>query len=225
MVLAPFYSAIVRMPARAGFTYFILGQRPYGGTTLRTIEPGGVHANLGEGPEPSLAAFLAALEERITGGQARRARTLPIGQRPGWGESPGLWEREGSLRDVVIQNTDRSDWAALLRLCAEYPCSYRFDGEPAVLPTLTDLLEDRSGSHCLTVEIGRTTANCHFASVDELELDLDPREVEGPEAQEAILEFVERLAKRTGKRTMVTGESDREAIYLAFDPAVGRWSV
>lgn len=175
--------------------------------------------------EPASLPFLAALDERITRGQTRRARTLAVGQRPGWGESPGLWEREGSLRDVVVQNTDRYDWAVLLRLCAEYPCSYRFDGEPAVLPTLTDLLENRSGSHRLTVEIGRTTANCHFASVDELELDLDPREVESPEDQEAILEFIERLAKRTGKQALMTGENDREVIYLMFDPAAGTWSV
>ena len=66
VVLAPFYSAIVRVPGRAGLGYYILGQRPFGGTTLRMVEPGGVNANLGEGPEPTLAAFLAALDERIT---------------------------------------------------------------------------------------------------------------------------------------------------------------
>ncbi len=61
--------------------------------------------------------------------------------------------------------------------------------------------------------------------MDELELDLDPREVESPEDQEAILEFIERLAKRTGKQALMTGENDREVIYLMFDPAAGTWSV
>ncbi len=60
-VLAPFFSAIVR--ASAGLEYYVLGQRPYGGTTLRKVTPG-MNMNLGEGPEPALGALLAALTRR-----------------------------------------------------------------------------------------------------------------------------------------------------------------
>ena len=61
IVLAPFFSAIVR--ASEGLEYYVLGQRPYGGTTLRKVTPG-MNMNLGEGPEPELGAFLAALTRR-----------------------------------------------------------------------------------------------------------------------------------------------------------------
>jgi len=43
--------------------YFVLGQAPSGhGTTLRTVTAGGVNANLGPGPPPTLDALLRELD-------------------------------------------------------------------------------------------------------------------------------------------------------------------
>jgi hypothetical protein len=63
-VLAPHFSAILR--GAGGVHYFILGQAPIGGgTTLRCVLHDGANCNLGPGPEPTLAAFLNAIRERI----------------------------------------------------------------------------------------------------------------------------------------------------------------
>ena len=64
-VLAPFFSAIIHAPETDETAYYILGQRPFGGTTLRRISPEGINANLGEGPAPELNAFLESLRQRI----------------------------------------------------------------------------------------------------------------------------------------------------------------
>jgi hypothetical protein len=67
LVLAPYFSAIIRWSGRAETQYFILGQAPIGGgTTLRCILPEGINGNLGPGPEPELSAFLDALREQTT---------------------------------------------------------------------------------------------------------------------------------------------------------------
>ena len=64
VVLAPHFSAILR-DADGVTDYYVLGQAPIGGgTTLRHVSDG-VNANLGPGPAPSLAAFLASLKERL----------------------------------------------------------------------------------------------------------------------------------------------------------------
>lgn len=60
MVLAPYFSSVVETKDR-GVHYFILGQSPMGGTTLRTVTPDGANANLGPGTEPALDAFLARI--------------------------------------------------------------------------------------------------------------------------------------------------------------------
>lgn len=65
VVLSPHFSAIVRR-ADGGTDYYILGQAPMGGgTTFRHVSADGVNANLGPGPEPTLAAFLGTLNERL----------------------------------------------------------------------------------------------------------------------------------------------------------------
>ncbi len=61
-VLAPHFSAIVeRIDDENAVQYFVLGQNPNGVTTLRSLERDGVNANLGEGPEPKLEAFVKTL--------------------------------------------------------------------------------------------------------------------------------------------------------------------
>lgn len=65
LVLAPYFSAIVRDAASDSSTYYILGQAPMGGgTTLRHLSSDGMNSNLGPGPQPVLADFLAAVQGR-----------------------------------------------------------------------------------------------------------------------------------------------------------------
>ena len=59
--LVPYFSAIVRRRDTEAVSYYTLGQAPFGGTTLRLVTWDGINANLGPGPEPVLAAFLARL--------------------------------------------------------------------------------------------------------------------------------------------------------------------
>ena len=64
IVLAPYFSAVVRSNDKVP-QYFVLGQAPIGGgTTLRCLLPEGMNCNLGPGPEPSLRAFLDAIRDR-----------------------------------------------------------------------------------------------------------------------------------------------------------------
>jgi hypothetical protein len=65
IVLAPYFSAMVREKNGGAVRYFILGQSPGGGTTLRGVSPD-INANLGPGCEPELEAFLQLLRERIS---------------------------------------------------------------------------------------------------------------------------------------------------------------
>lgn len=64
LVLAPHFSAILHFTDDNQVRYFTLGQRPTAGTTLRSVTADGVNANLGEGPEPQIDAFINALKSR-----------------------------------------------------------------------------------------------------------------------------------------------------------------
>jgi hypothetical protein len=63
-VLAPYFAAIIDDHSSGRGAYYILGQRPGGGTTLRSVTADGVNANLGPGPQPTVASFLRCLTKR-----------------------------------------------------------------------------------------------------------------------------------------------------------------
>lgn len=64
IVLAPYFSAMIRTRTDGSVRYFILGQSPDGHTTFRSVTPD-INANLGRGCEPRLDAFVALLRERL----------------------------------------------------------------------------------------------------------------------------------------------------------------
>jgi hypothetical protein len=48
--------------------------------------------------------------------------------RPNFHEVPGLWERDGSLRDIYVHDTNAVHWDRFDRLLSQYECTYTFDG-------------------------------------------------------------------------------------------------
>lgn len=63
-VLAPYFSAMIVDRTSGDAQYFVLGQAPLGGTTLRSVTANGRNTNLGSGPEPGVEAFLEAIRVR-----------------------------------------------------------------------------------------------------------------------------------------------------------------
>jgi hypothetical protein len=156
------------------------------------------------------------------------ARTLGVAtktvvDRPTLNQPADLWLVDGSLRDIYVLNADPGDWDALLALAQAYPHEYTRDGVSASLPSLTSIFHDRDHSHLLSVLAGNVRINCHFFLSDEIELDIDPREVTGPEEHAAVLQFVEQLARATGKDAVLTPESTHEIVLLHYGQADQAW--
>ena len=64
-VLAPHFSVVIFFADTRNAVYYILGQRPFGGTTLRSVTAEGMNFNLGPGPEPDLNEFLEFLPGKM----------------------------------------------------------------------------------------------------------------------------------------------------------------
>lgn len=63
-VLAPYFAATIDDHSSGRRAYYVLGQSPGGGSTLRSVTADGTNANLGPGPEPTAASFLQCLRKR-----------------------------------------------------------------------------------------------------------------------------------------------------------------
>ena len=101
-----------------------------------------------------------------------------------------LWETDGSLRDVYVERMTIDRWRSFLSLAQQNNGRYSSDGDAMAPPDAAEIFNDRARSHLLALVIEGVQINCHFFIKDELELDIDPREVVATGAHAAVLRFL-----------------------------------
>jgi hypothetical protein len=60
--------------------------------------------------------------------------------------------------------------------------------------------------------------NCHFFTEQEIELDLDPREVNSEERLNSLFRFMKVLGKHLGKEVILTLENSPHLVLLRTSP-------
>lgn len=129
---------------------------------------------------------------------------------------------DGSWRDIYVLDTTLSDWqVALDRLRQFEPAPiYRVDGEARAIPDRAeDAFETRASAVALlSFSIGKAVLNCHFFAVDEIEFDLDPREIGDSDQFETLVGFMGLLGELTGKVVLLTPENFKESPILRYSP-------
>jgi hypothetical protein len=129
---------------------------------------------------------------------------------------------DGSWRDICVSGTTVAHWQRMLDSIrsAGYRLTYFRDGQPGELPTkATDAFPlpgecDRR----LSVWFGDVLANCHFFNVEEIEFDIDPREVKGQHELDALFRLMRCLAQATEKAVVLTAENMRETVIFRVSP-------
>ena len=136
-----------------------------------------------------------------------------------WSELQSEFEWDGSLRDIYILNTTLADWRSAIRALSEsgLPLSFKTQGAMSSLPAdVADVFDSSDG--LLSVDLDGMLLNSHFFGTDEIEFDLDPREVTTGDRATALAGFLAILGTATGKPVILTRENAREAIILQWNP-------
>jgi hypothetical protein len=148
-----------------------------------------------------------------------------IVQRPAVNQLSDIWFIDGSLRDVYIFNTVSADWDAFLRLAQSYPHEYTSDWEAKSLPTAASIFQDREHSHLLCILAGSVRIRCHFFVMEEIELDIDPKEIKGEGEHVAVLQLVEQLSQAIQKDAVITLETSPDNVLLKYEHARFSWQL
>ena len=136
-----------------------------------------------------------------------------------------LWECDGSYRDVYIKPVTLADWEKLCVVGTEYGLRYWCEGRELNLPAVSEIFGNREHPHLMTLYAGSVRLNCHFLLPTEIELDIDPREIDGPENHYAVLRLLEHLSAATNKRLIITAENSEDMVLLAFEPTTRAWKI
>jgi hypothetical protein len=131
---------------------------------------------------------------------------------------------DGALRDIYVFNTDLDDWNRVAEFISRSGLEYQFSGAwaglafPSEISRLFQCGPD-SDRTCLGIQICGVLVNCHFFMIDEIDFDLVPNEIDGPEKLQGILHFMLGMAKATGKPVLLTMENRREDVFFRCGPS------
>lgn len=144
-----------------------------------------------------------------------------------WNDVSQIFEADGSLRDVIVRETSEADWDKLIRLSFSLgSVSYENDGKTQELPTsAAQLLGDSDHAHCMKIDLGGPVANAHFFTSEEIELDLDPREVGSQAALDKVLGFCRKLSLELERDVAITEESNPDAVLFWYSFHQRRWQM
>jgi hypothetical protein len=142
-----------------------------------------------------------------------------------WTEIAAELTWDGAWRDIYVVGTTLRDWQRVLdSLHANNPKTVAFnvDGEETSFPPSAEVIFERrqEAATLLQVTVGNMHLNCHFFCQDEIEFDLDPRELQGEEDLDALAGFMSILANETGKPAILTHENTQKAVILTVPPLV-----
>jgi hypothetical protein len=143
---------------------------------------------------------------------------------PNWSAIRDEFIFDGALLDLYVLGTTVWDWTLLLRTLGRtgYRLTFQSGGKVEALPgDAQSLFQSREPSHLLKIDVSGIQVICHFFADEEIEFDVDPREVDGQERLDALIGFLVFLSRTLGKEAILTPENFREKPILRVLPPDG----
>lgn len=131
----------------------------------------------------------------------------------------GDFAPDGALRDIYAFECGLGEWDRLLRMVgrSRWPARFLVDHADAPMPAdVGDIFEDSERTHGLRIDVSGLVLHCHFFTVTEIELDLDPREMTGARFG-PFTEFLRDLGDAVGRNIFVTQDNSPELAFLVYD--------
>jgi hypothetical protein len=130
---------------------------------------------------------------------------------------------DGSYRDIYIRNTSLSDWQAFHefikneRLCIEiFKDGARVEFDDLSVEEIFKLTEQFAIRMCFYLDT--LSVHCNFFTIEEIELDIDPKEVIDERIYNNVIEFLLKLSKAVNKEVVLTPENCPDYVILRSLP-------
>ncbi|MEU1378079.1 hypothetical protein ABZ442_31180 [Streptomyces triculaminicus] len=136
-------------------------------------------------------------------------------------------ETEGCLPDVFVKGTNIGDWQAFLDLIPArgWWSEYAEGGSVLPLPSAERVLSRPPDAECPQLRVRPVPdmeAIFRFLSDDEIDFDVDLRELQGQERVDLLCDFLRTIGSHLGKPVMMTPEGMYERPILGYEVESGR---
>jgi hypothetical protein len=125
-------------------------------------------------------------------------------------------EYDGSLRDILIRDTELTDWKLLYEylMTSDYKIEYKRDGSyQSLTSNFQQLLHDKEHTHVITIQEENIIFNLHFFDVSEIEIDIDPRDFIADDQYKIIIDLMNNVSRILTKEILLTYENCREEVF------------
>jgi hypothetical protein len=143
-----------------------------------------------------------------------------------WDDIKWIFDMDGGIRDIYVQEVSISDWEKLIDLLNEkYSVKSVITGEERnqnqidkehVIKFLTDETGEMD-SPFVSIDIGEIQINCHFFLTDQIEFDLNPEQINSIEDFEKVKKFMETVSQDLSNQVTLTGENSPEFPFVKID--------
>lgn len=142
-----------------------------------------------------------------------------------WDQIKESFSADGSLRDLYFFASNIENWKLFLEAVPKSGFSYSFrkNGNPCGFPLNIKSIfyEKENSSLMLTLEKEGVGFNCHFFTEEEIELDISPKEVNGQNSLNIVLDFMSYFSKSIGLPCVLTYENMPEHAIIECSNEIG----
>ena len=138
-----------------------------------------------------------------------------------WEDYKIEFEPDGSLRDIYIKDVDLSDWQAFIDFIRgiDAVLNYFVEGELTELPSnIAEVVMSQDRPYLLTIGLDGVTVNCHFFLPEEIELDIDPRDIDNEGKAKIVFGFMSNVGSVLNKEIILTPENTEEQPIFKYEP-------
>lgn len=133
----------------------------------------------------------------------------------------------GSLPDVRVPDASVEDWQAVLDLVAEkgWACRYSEGESVRPVPRAADVFSRPPDAECPALRVrlaDGVSAIFRFLAGEEVDFDVDLRELQGQERLDVFCGFLREVGRRLGKPVLMDPEGDHGHPVLGFDVEADR---
>ncbi|ONI81317.1 hypothetical protein ALI144C_22650 [Actinosynnema sp. ALI-1.44] len=144
-----------------------------------------------------------------------------------WNDVSELFVPDGSLLDAYVFDTTIAEWQAfvdLVRLQGWW-FEYLEENHPRSLPDHVEVVLERRPEMGILLQVRpvpEVLVNVHFFTVEEIEVDFSPEELQGQERLDVVCGFLGAVGRRLGKPMVLTPENGPRHPLIGYDVAADR---
>lgn len=142
-----------------------------------------------------------------------------------WNELKWIFEPDGALRDIYVQNISISEWENLIDLLnSEYKLSYGSYEENLTnridIDYVKRMFADETGkmeTKFAKIDLNGIAVLCHFFLEDQIEFDISPSEIKSISELNLILDFMKSVSQKLNKQVTLSGENQPDFPLIKID--------